>query len=669
MRYEQVGKRWIVQIMDNGAAALIDRQKDVTWGGEVPGWVTMRSGECFTLGAPEKVGRTAEGAAYAVYKIPGYSFRAVFALDEDELTLSIEELYCEGELESIEYPAHMLRVDTGVKGGYVVIPHKQGTLIPSRLDDGFMRYRHNTWKNIADIDQTMPFEFCGLNMTWFGASFNGSSVMCYLPEAVDMALHIAGNAVYDENGKLVNSRQGDLPGKRYSSLTPIWRASRGKLRYTRRMSVKLTENGYVGMAKRYRELVKASGRFVSLEEKIKMNPAVAGMIGAPDLKIYIYTHRRNEPRLRSWSEPVLDGYECVHTTFDQVGEMVEDMQKMGMEKALVLLGGWNRAGYDREHIDMWPPAEGAGGVEGLARASRKAIEAGYVFSLHDNYQDIYPDSPSYDEKLVMKHPDGSVHLGGVWDGGLCRLVCSSQAMDLADPVIKNVKDHTAVNSYYLDTTTSAPMYECYDEDHPMVRADDRANKRAILDKLAAQGWVVGAEAGVDWAVPVATFFEGMPGSAVDLNHGAESADFGMMVPLFNLVYHDAVVCYWQHGQPFGREDHVNHVLHDLLSAQPSSWSLIYEQWEDLKPLIWQCYDLLGRLHARTAFCDMVSHEYVTPDFEVHRTTFSDGTTVSVNFDIRSHACGDIMLAPKGFCVSFPGEEPIVGRLSRDIVLV
>ena len=107
-----------------------------------------------------------------------------------------------------------------------------------------MRYRHNTWKNIADIDQTMPFEFCGLNMTWFGASFNGSSVMCYLPEAVDMALHVAGNAVYDENGKLVNSRQGDLPGKRYSSLTPIWRASRGKLRYTRRMSVKLTENGY-----------------------------------------------------------------------------------------------------------------------------------------------------------------------------------------------------------------------------------------------------------------------------------------------------------------------------------------------------------------------------------------------------------------------------------------
>lgn len=172
----------------------------------------------------------------------------MFALDEDELTLSIEELYCEGELESIEYPAHMRGSIRASKEDMLSFLINRVHSSPPVWTMDSCCYRHNTWKNIADIDQTMPFEFCGLNMTWFGASFNGSSVMCYLPEAVDMALHVAGNAVYDENGKLVNSRQGDLPGKRYSSLTPIWRASRGKLRYTRRMSVKLTENGYVGMA-------------------------------------------------------------------------------------------------------------------------------------------------------------------------------------------------------------------------------------------------------------------------------------------------------------------------------------------------------------------------------------------------------------------------------------
>jgi hypothetical protein len=472
----------------------------------------------------------------------------------------------------------------------------------------------------------------------------------------------------DEKGLRVNSRQGDLPGERYSSLAPVWRSSMGALRYARTVKLTLVDGGYVGMAKLYRQCVQKNGRFVSLREKIGKNPLIEGMIGAPDLKIYIYTNRRNETRLRSWSEPVLDGYECVHTTFDQVGEIVDDMKHMGIEHALVLLGGWNRAGYDREHIDMWPPAEKAGGVHGLSHASKKAVDSGYVFSLHDNYQDIYPDSPSYDEKYVMKHEDGSPKLGGIWDGGLCRLVCSSAAHELAEPVIRSVRDATSVNSYYLDTTTSAPMYECYDEAHPITRKDDRENKTKLLEHLAEQGWVVGAEAGVDWAVPVCSFFEGMPGSSIGLNHGIESAGFGIMVPLFNLVYHDAVVCYWQHGQPFGREDHINHVLHDLVSAQPSSWSFVYDQWEDLKPLIAQCYGLLARLHEQTAHSELVSHEFLTGGFEMHRSVFGDGTEVVVNFDIISHEYDGRKVAPKGFMVRTPGKEDICGRMSRDVVL-
>jgi hypothetical protein len=667
MRYELIDKRWIIRIQDNGALSLHDRQKNIAWGGEVPGWVSMCNNKLYTIGAPEKVGRLSDNCAYAIYKTPHYSFRADFEISDECLSISLTELLCDGELEYIEYPAHMFRVDSGVPDGYIVIPHKQGTLIPSRLDDGFMRYRHNTWRNIADVNQVIPFEFSGLNMTWFGACKGDAAVMCYLPEASDMALHINGNAVFDENGCAVNSRQGNLPGTRYSSLTPVWRGSRGKLDYKRTINIMLIDGGYVGMTKQYRDLVKASGRFVSLKDKIEKNPNIEGMIGAPDIKIYIYTNRRNEPRLRSWSEPILDGYECVHTTFDQVGEIIDDMRNLSIKKALVLLGGWNRAGYDREHIDMWPPAEGAGGVEGLAKVSKKAIDEGYVFSLHDNYQDIYPDSPSYDEKFVMKHTDGTIMLGGIWDGGLCRLVCSSQAMSLADPIINKIKENSSVNSYYLDTTTSAPLYECYDENHPLCRKDDRANKLALLQKLDDQGWVVGAEAGVDWAVPVCAFFEGMPGTAIGLNHGAESAGFGMMVPLFNLVYHDAVVCYWQHGQPFGREDHVNHVLHDLLSAQPSSWSLIYEQWEDLKPLIKQCYDLLAKMHEKTAFSEMTDH-LISDDYLVHTSKFSNGTVIHVNFDIRTRTLGDIQLKPKGFYVQNPDESPISGSLPRDIVI-
>ena len=405
MRMEYVSKRWIVRVMDNGAMRLVDAQKQITWGSNIPGWLRMSGKKQQPISSPKRVGRLASGI-FVEYHEENYGFRSEWTVKDEVLELKVRELYCDGELEELEYPAHLLRVDSGVKNGYVVVPHKQGTLIPSRLDAGFMRFRHNTWNNISDIDCTIPFEFSRLNMTFFGAAYDQSSVMCYMSEAADISLHVLGNAVMNENGEHIDNHQGDLPGERYSSLTPIWMASHGSLDYERVMSIILVDNGYVDMAKRYRKLVQESGRFVSLSQKEKQNPLVKNMIGAVDLKIYIYTNRRNEPRLRSWSEPILDGYSCVHTTFAQVGEIVDELREMGVSHALVLLGGWNRAGYDNEHIDMWPPAEGAGGVKGLAELSEKATDAGYIFSLHDNYQDIYPDSPSYDEKYVMKHRNG-----------------------------------------------------------------------------------------------------------------------------------------------------------------------------------------------------------------------------------------------------------------------
>jgi hypothetical protein len=348
--------------------------------------------------------------------------------------------------------------------------------------------------------------------------------------------------------------------------------------------------------------------------------------------------------------------------------MATDLKSEGFDRGLMLLGGWNRAGYDREHTDMWPPAEPAGGVAGLARASRTVTGNGFLCSLHDNYQDFYVEAPSYHERHLMKHPDGSVQLGGVWDGGLCRLICSSQAFDLAERNLDQVQRSTAVNSYYLDTTTAARLYECFDKVHPVTRTEDCTNKLALLKRLKDRGLIVGGEGGTDWAVPVCSFFEGLPGSAVGFYGGIESTDFGIAAPLFNLVYHDAVVCYWQHGQPFGREDHANHVLHDLLSGQPSSWSLVWDQWKDLLPLIKQCYDLLSVLHRRTAYHPMDHHEYLGPDFAVQRSRFADGSEVVVNFGIKGADVDGVRIPPKGFALKVPGQAAKAGALSRDIVI-
>jgi len=451
-----------------------------------------------------------------------------------------------------------------------------------------------------------------------------------------------------------------------SSLSPVFESSKGKLGYPRSIQIRLLDGGYVEMAKHYLEIAKTNGRYVSLQDKIRKNPMIRKMLGAPDIKIYIFTNRINEPYLRAWCEPVLDGYSCVHTTFEQVGDFLDKLKADGINNALILLGGWNRAGYDNGHVDMWPPALGAGGAEGLKKLSLKARSLGFILSLHDNYQDYYLNAPSYNEECLVKKSDGSVQTGGIWDGGQCRIICSHEALGLAKNNLDLVQDGADISSYYLDTTIAARLYECFDKNHPQTRIDDKQNRFALLTELEKRGFIVGTEGGNDWAVPVCTYFEGLPGSGPGTNAGIEASGFGISVPLFYLVYHDSVICYWQHGQPYGREDHINHMLFDLLNAQPSSWSIIHEQFDDLEPLIADACKLLGRFHLKTAFCEMVCHEYLKKDFTVQKAIYSDGSEVLVNFGILSFYLGDLKIPPKGFLLKISGEEQLVGCFDRKV---
>jgi len=674
-----------VQVSSCGSIVVTDVKNKIKWGSELPGFVILNDGKLnkkIPLSKPIKIKQYGNKITVEFGNLKpdqsreiDFSMNVELSLLNNSLEIEIVNVNTYLKLIEIEYPAQLFTVMSGEEIGYIVIPFKQGIIIPSRLDAGFMRFMHNTWSSISDIERILPFESDLLNMHWFGAVKGNSNIFCNIITPDDCSLHIIGNAVVNDDGFVVNARQGENPGVRKSSLSPVWMSSYGTLNYSRKLRIELVSNGYVGMAKRYLQYSKECGRFVSLKDKIKQNPLVERIIGAPDIKIWIYTNRQNTPYLRAWSEPILDGYRCVHTTFKQVGEMAIDLKALGIDRSLILLGGWNHAGYDREYIDTWPPAVDAGGINGLAEASKVVSDSGYLFSLHNDYQDFYTDAPSYDEKYLMKHEDGTVKLGGIWDGGLCRLICSSKAIELAEKNLNAVEETTQTNSYYLDTI-AAPLYECYDEKHPMTRGNDRQNKINLLKYLNDHSLVVGGEGGTDWAIPVCSFFEGLPGSVVGIYTGIESPNygepfgkpnFGLVVPLFNLVYHDAVVCYWQHGQPFGREDHANHVLHDLMNGQPSSWSLTYDQWEDLKPLIKQCYDLLSHVHRKTAFYPMLTHELLKSDFTVHKTSFGDGSEVIVNFGITSYVNNDFKIPPKGFIVKIPGETIKIGAVSRDIV--
>jgi len=136
------------------------------------------------------------------------------------------------------------------------------------------------WDKIADIENVWTFESGMLNMPWCGATVGSSSLLAYVQTSSDCQLRMIANCVVGESGRTVNARQGQYPGTRISSLTPIWLASRQQLSYPRKLRLELVDNGYVGMAKRYRKYAKESGRFVAMQEKIYKNPEYEKIIGA-----------------------------------------------------------------------------------------------------------------------------------------------------------------------------------------------------------------------------------------------------------------------------------------------------------------------------------------------------------------------------------------------------
>ncbi|MGK7395533.1 MAG: DUF5696 domain-containing protein [Candidatus Cyclobacteriaceae bacterium M3_2C_046] len=665
-----------VQLNADGALKFQDKRQNETWGSDHVGWAYL-SREGIKEKLPLSISKfTAEqyqdrltfrfeGLVGDELEDPAFMMKGAIHLKENWFELQITEVQTKLQLEDIEYPAHLLNVKSGTEAGYIAIPHLQGIMIPSRYDVGFMRYGQNIWDLISDKEIWWDFESGNLNMPWFGAKKGNSSVIAKVNTSSDCVLHILGNHLIGEDGYPEGQSYLQNDEIRLSSLTPIWRSTKKQWGYARKLTLQLVEDGYVGMAKAYKTDAKTSGRFVTLKEKIAKNPEYEKLLGAPDLKIYSYTNRKNNPYYRSWSEPVLNGYEKVNTSFSEVIDIANDLEKMKIEKCLVLLGGWNRMGYDRELVDVWPPAEEAGGAGMLRKAAETVRSKGYLFALHDNYDDYYPDAPSYDEKYILRNFDGSMHRGGIWDGGPCYITCPSVRESLLNRNLQKITNAIPLNGYYLDVITNTSHYECYDKRHPITRKEDLNYRLQVLQNLADRGLVVGGERGTDWALPVVGFCEGLSGGGANYHRGI-GYRVGLTIPLFYLVYRECVVGYWQHGTPHGREDHSNHVLLDLLNGQPSSWSVEYDQWKDLSVLFKQTYNLLGKHHQRTAHLSMVDHQILSINHMVQSSELSDGTQVWVNFGIVTYKNNDFTIPPKGFRIEYNDQQIINGRVERNI---
>lgn len=319
----------------------------------------------------------------------------------------------------------------------------------------------------------------------------------------------------------------------------------------------LGEGGYVDIAHAYRPLAREKGWLKTWADKRAEFPTVDRLLGAANFKPFVLS------RVMPTSRFSRDGQERVHLgfTFDEVAACAEHWRHdLDIDRAFVVMAGWINGGYDVRHPDVLPAAPECGGNEALQAAFARIKDCGYLVGMHDNYQDMYEDAPSWDEKWLNKHSGGRPKMGGNWNGGQAWQVCAIKQVELAareDTNLPKIAALFAPTVFFIDTTFAWGLVTCEDPDHPMTRQDDLEWKTRLCMLAKEHFGLFGSEEGREWAVPAADYLEGLFG------HLAGSPP-GTVIPLFNLVYSDCVQIMTHQGDRIGPGDEKKMADHILL---------------------------------------------------------------------------------------------------------
>ncbi len=603
---ERDGMKWINQ----GRPAHITFQKKMF--GKYKWFFTLFSSAVHK--SHKKVGNSIVStfSGFIVYgqKIPVTLIATATVLDNGKVDFSIEaENEGECDLKAVFYPAPFNAKKYDRKKSYSVEAYRQGFILPDTYKENrkaiFLLTKY--WRKINTGDAYMPVwgRVCGDYgySAYAHESYDADFFSCY--------------------------------GKHKSFLTAInWIGSLGKLDYKRILHMRFYKNcNYVSIAKDFREFEKKNGNLITIDDKIKANPNVKKLIGTPVIHWSLYSHNCKGTKIYKQV-----GYEDrVHNTFDETCEKFKLFKKLGLEKAYVHTDGWGNRGYDNLHPYILPPSDKIGGYPGMKRLSETCSAIGYCFGLHDQYRDYYQDSQVYDKDKCCLDVNGKPWYCDIWAGGPHNWLCTKFAKDF----VKRTYDELAqkdihIDGTYLDVFGIVQGDECYHSKHRITRKQSIEYRGECFDMLRERGILVSSEEIGCQMVKYLDLVHHAPYAVTPQDGGLQ---VGIPIPFTNLVYHDCVFVPWltEGKGGWGIPNQDSGKMHCILNAQTpyfnnSMEAGAYEQnQEQLKEQI-RMVNEIAKINESLYNQELVNHEFLDKNYRIQRTTFADGTKITVDFD-------------------------------------
>ena len=530
------------------------------------------------------------------------------------------------ELTDLRYPARAFSLTTDVDHGAAVIPQKQGVICPSYIypmnASAFCQWDDATYDKRSVGTLQVYGNTTGLSMPWWGTYNEQSAVIGILDretanqEAAKMHFNINNNGQY-----LFNPEGKISTFSRIAFLDPVWQLQ--KKEAPKKISYHFIPQGnYVQMAKEYRKEAKKRGYFLSLKDKAKKNPNVSKLAGAVYLGVYGgYPHYVHMPGMAF--------------TFEQLKEMIRyTHDELKVKNAFFHAWGV----FSNYPPNCWPISEKLGGAKKLKEAVDLTKKYGWLYSSYHAYTPLLENDPDFSIDLMGRDKQGKlIRAGSRW-----ARVANEHYKDLA---AKNLPKEIDALGLEADITDIA-----------FVFTPNPGNTK-LAKYLRGLNLVMGTEHGQEHWIPYFDMFEGMTYYEGTV-FGIPLSTISHKVPLWNLVYHDCITNFGKIQDPDNETslngDFRTKSLRNMLFGAGSLIFFAPYEFEGMHDMISMANQVVSPVHRETFFAELVSHEFLSTDFMVQRTTFSNGTIVIANLNATPQTVGDGQRVPGyGFIVQHP----------------
>ncbi|MCX7609813.1 MAG: DUF5696 domain-containing protein [Anaerolineales bacterium] len=171
------------------------------------------------------------------------------------------------------------------------------------------------------------------------------------------------------------------------------------------------------------------------------------------------------PNLPSPYRETLTGHTLIdiwtEAPFSESQALIEELHRRGVRDLLVIRHTWQRCGYDDCYPSILPARAEWGGDEGLRNLAEAARQAGYLFAVHENYTDFYPNADIGSPEDLALDSEGRPR--PAWfnqtTGLQSHLLSPFRALDFARQISPDIHRRYGTTAAFVDVLTAVPPWE------------------------------------------------------------------------------------------------------------------------------------------------------------------------------------------------------------------